>query len=261
VQGNVSAKLTILPAETDYRRPPGPLRQPWPEFRDWLFETFELGEHISVLAPTGGGKTHFIRKGLSPLFEDTAHPKNSTPVLIIDAKDNDPLMEGFGRPVQRLPGKLERWLGGDPKPWFRLRIPSRFRGYDASEVQRSVYAALARFFRMGDCAIICDELRPILRLRLEDYLVDIWERGRSEGVTLVGGTQAPRFMPSHLYDAPSYTFLGRVTDQRVRIRFREIGGYSDELGQAIARLRRHEFAHVSGQHDAQSIFKVSKTGA
>ena len=251
------ARLTVLQGTSEPRPSRrGPQRWRWGDFRDWFYENFELGEHVSVLAPTGGGKSHLIIRGLAPLFLNESNPRLSTPVLFLDAKDNDPLLAGFGQPVDRLPGKLERW---GKKPWWRLRIPSRFRGVNPSLVQRAVYDALRMFYREGG-VIIADEVRPILRLRLEGYLVDIWERGRSQKCSLIAGSQAARWMPSHMYDQANHTFLGRVTDQRARIRFREIGGYSDELRQAIAGLKRYEYVFVSGPYEQQAIVKCSRNG-
>jgi len=56
---------------------------PWRKLRDQIKEelTSDLthGNHFSVIAPTGGGKTTLVTKGLIPMFDEIAD------VLLIDS--------------------------------------------------------------------------------------------------------------------------------------------------------------------------------
>jgi hypothetical protein len=219
----------------------------WREHYDWLDSAWEPGQAVTILAPTGGGKTHLLTAptGLLSLW-DTASgkPRDAYPMLFIDAKDYDPLLTRFARRVDRLPSWPQRRLDRG-RPWYRIKIPSLFSGATRGQQQRAVYDALRSAYREGGWVVVVDEFRPLLDLGLKDYAIEIWERGRTKEVTFVVGTQAPRFMPGHLYDQCSHAYMGQVTDKRTQVRLREIGGYSEELRAAIEGLAQRQFAYVS----------------
>src|SRR5437016_9003059 len=113
-------------------------RVEWEPFFLWLCANWQAGEHVSIIAPTGAGKTHLVRYGLLPCWQ-------RYPVLIVQFKPRDPALAGLGREVKHFPSRIDRlpyetrrfdspkWQT-DPE-WFRLRLPSyRFstRGEPAS---------------------------------------------------------------------------------------------------------------------------------
>ena len=234
-----------------------PRRVRWPEFSAYLSEAWDKGQHASILGPTGSGKTHLILKGLLPLWDDPYEPKNAARVLFLDAKERDPLLKDFAHEVQRFPTSLDRRLRSS-RPWFRLKIPSLLLGSSKQEQRAVAVDALRRAYREGDWVIVIDEVRPLVNLNLTDELIEVWERGRSANVTVIAGTQAPRFLPGHLYDQCSYFFAGRSLDDRTRLRLREIGGKTQTIRAAIEGLRRYEFAIVDREEEQVFITKVGR---
>lgn len=212
---------------------------------------------MSILGPTGSGKTHLILKGLLPLWDDREHPKDAQRVLFLDAKERDPILRGFAQEVDRFPSRADRKFRSS-RPWFRLKIPSLLLGANRQEQRYVAYNALRHLYHEGDWVLVIDEVRPLVNLNLGDYLIELWERGRSANVTVIAGTQAPRFLPGHLYDQPTHIFAGRSLDDRTRLRLREIGGKTDTIKAAVGSLQRHEFVYVNRELEDIQIVKVGR---
>jgi hypothetical protein len=68
----------------------------WDEVRDRLKEEWEAGEHVSIVARTGQGKSHLIGH-LTTLCA-------SEELVLIDTKSGgDPVLNRLGRPVKSYP--------------------------------------------------------------------------------------------------------------------------------------------------------------
>jgi hypothetical protein len=243
--------------------PPRPVpRIPWPTYFRHLSEVFEPGYHISILAPTRRGKTHLILRGLTPLWADPV-PAKSTHILFVDMKDHDEILEGWGRLVSQLPPSWQRhpairgWVEDDSKPpWYRIRIPSKLSGASPTVQAERVRTALMRAWQERNWVVILDEMRPLLELGLKEEIVDLLERGGSNHVSGVFGTQAPQYMPSQLFDQPMHVFLGGVGDARTRDRYREIGGRTSDMLAALLSLQEYEWVAVSEDGQRLEIVKA-----
>ncbi len=235
---------------------------PWRQHAAYLDEVWQPGgrtadnptantsPHVSLIAPTGVGKTHLVTRGLLPLWGRDYR------VLFMDFKDDDPILKGYATAVGRFPGHIRQSVSGGQ--WFRMKVPSRFSKATKVHQQNIIYDALRRAYLQKDWLIVVDELRVPLRLGLEDFLVEIWERGRSQRVTMIADTQAPRWMPGHFYDQPGHLYIGNTMDQRTRIRLKEIGGNSQSIIQAMNDLRPYEFIYVGEGGKKMEIVKVGR---
>lgn len=261
------ATARILPLPLDPRSPPaGPAprlnRVSWRQHVAYLSRVWQPGgrtpdnpeantsPHVSLIAPTGEGKTYLVTRGLLPLWGDDYR------VLFVDCKDDDPILEGYATKVRSFPGQIRQSL--QSKQWYRLKIPSRFTKATKTQQQNILFQALRRSYLQKDWLLIIDELRVPLRLGLEDFLVEIWERGRSQRVTMIADTQAPRWMPGHFYDQPGHLYIGSTMDQRTRIRLKEIAGNSKAIVDAMPQLRPFEFIYVGEKGRKMEIVKVGR---
>lgn len=178
--------------------------------------------------------------------------------LIIDVKGDDETLEGVGKRVTEVP-RNDPYLRKRREPdslWYRLIVHD-----DWAKAREQVREALARVYRQGDWTIYLDETRNLTdprvpSLNLRNYVEQIWLRGRSRGVEVVGMTQAPRWVPSSFYDQPSFVWIGRINDERAHQRLREVGGLRKEHLPVIANLQRREFLVVGDGGDYQAITTV-----
>ena len=235
-------------------------RVEWEPFFDWLCGVWETGMHVSIVSPTGSGKTHLIRYGLLPCWQ-------RYPVLIIQFKPKnhkDASLRGLGRPIDHFPNRLDRlpydtrkmdspkW-DKDPE-WFRLQLPSyRFssRGEPAGYRRARDVAggAMDRSFWDGGWVLVVDEVRAVAEhkqpsLGLEPVLENAWQRGRTQPLTIVAATQQPANVPSSFYDQPSFIFLGKTLDVGRHERLAEIGGDTPLIKATLPTLDQHEFLFI-----------------
>jgi len=117
---------------------------PWRKLRDQIKEelTSDLthGNHFSIIAPTGGGKTTLVTKGLIPMFDEIAD------VLLIDST-SDPKLAKYGKPYRKV---------GQIKGIRRLSTS------DVSLAStEKVRQALEKATKQGNTVTIFDEVRHI----------------------------------------------------------------------------------------------------
>jgi hypothetical protein len=206
---------------------------PWSEFLDgW---TWNQGEHITIVGPTNQGKTTLALQLL---------PRREF-VCVLAAKPQDELIERLGKRdfvvVRKLPF---------PPPemykrvifWPRVDSPT-----DIIAQKEAFRLALIDIYRKGGYCLYIDELRYVTDfLRLAPLVDLLWQQGRSLGVSVVGGTQRPAFVPLAAYDQATHLFLFRDNDAVNLRRLRGIGGVrSDEVAQVVPRLEGHRVLYLN----------------
>jgi hypothetical protein len=217
-----------------------------------LKEEWAAGQHVSIFAPTEGGKTHLIRYGLLPLWQ-------RYPVLWVRFKPRDDSTEGWGIKVQRYPvaerlkyrvrrRESEAWRD-DPEHYL-VQLPGyRFdpsapedRSESWRNARRICGEALDRAYREGGWVLVLDEVRALTgkappALNLEAMLENCWQRGRTQPLTVIAAAQQPAWAPTSMYDQPRWVFLGRQLDEARWERIGEMGGNSKLIMELLPTLR------------------------
>lgn len=231
----------------------------WEDFEEYLEGEWQAGQHVSIFAPTEGGKTYLIRHGLLPFWQ-------RYPVLWVRFKPRDRTLAGFGQEVRRFPSDLERsrfarrpadserWL--DDPEHFVLKLPPYHWSADGKkqskawgEARRTAGEALDKAFHEGGWVIVIDEVLAFSTndqpgLALQAPLENLWQRGRDQPCTLIAATQRPSLAPPSMYDQPRWVFLGRTLDVGRHQRISEIGGDTETIKAVLPQLRHQEFLAV-----------------
>lgn len=204
---------------------------PWVDLTASLKTDIQPGYHMGLICPTRGGKTTLALGGLLPHFEN---------VLVIDSTaDPKPPMLDWGKPI----GRWDKNLEG-----HRRLTTTDMTGESADKI----HGVLSRAFRQGDIAIYLDEIRQMADkkfLGLGAVLDHLWLFGGKRNITVIGATQAPRWVPSSFYDQSRMHFLFRIRDDRAMKRLAEIGGDYNSLKDLIPTLDKYEFAYVNPDGD------------
>ncbi len=223
-------------------------RVDWHEWFDWFRGEWKQGEHLSVIGPTGTGKTTL----------EIELAKIRDYVVFIATKPADELIaslenRGYTR-VRALPRTLP-----DNVPRYLLWAPGSGSMDPASRhKQRAViHDALRRTFEgpkggePGRWCVIVDECRYVSDpkyLGLGAQVNHMLIQGRSLKLSMVNGFQRPSWVPQEAYDQPSHLFIAADNDKRNARRFREIGGIDGErVAATIASLGAFEWAHVDAR--------------
>lgn len=205
---------------------------------------YRAGEHLTVIGPTGYGKTRLLDQLSNQVF--TPH----LPGLVLAMKPRDDTMDATVRNLELK--KVRDW----PPPVTASAF-GRPRGYavwprhtfDPDVDDARLYGVFRRCildsYKRGRRIVQGDEFFGLVDLGLARELIALWTRGRSMGVGLWGGSQKPTHIPLHAYSQAEHLFLGPDPTEAARKRFAEIGGMDPWIVQyAIGRLEKFQWLYI-----------------
>lgn len=199
---------------------------PWSVARQEL--GWKQGEHITIIGPTGQGKTTLALD----LMGQRRYP------LIVATKPRDPVMSKLAKSdgyqvIHEWPPVRERTI-----LWPPLRRPE-----DKYRQAVAVHDALTRCFVAGGYAILIDELSYVIdELKCRDAVTAIWQQGRTLNLSLVTCVLRPSGVPLLAYDQATYVIMFRDADETNLRRMGGLGYWSRrEIIENVSQLQRHEF--------------------
>lgn len=206
---------------------------------------WEQGEHVTMIAPTGEGKTTLAREIL-PWREY---------VMVLATKKRDKVLEEFqkdGYVKTREPRTYQqRCIVYPPFPKDPDQLFSAHR--------KTFKRALQKAYPGGGWTVYADEVRYLCdQLNLGGMFELLLLQGRSLGATVVASTQRPRHIPLEFYDQPTHLFFWRDTDAGNIKRVAEIGGVvdRDQIMHRLPRLPQYQFIHVNTRTSQVTESKV-----
>lgn len=218
------------------------------EFLDEVWDykpSFVNMDHVTVLAPGGGGKTYLLCQLLQ------ATPMGETTPVVLVMKPRDATIRKF---IPILKYHVARMW---PPP-----VTSRFnkpKGYvlwplehDDPDVtdrqQTTIFRRFMRYaYRKGNFIVVADELFSLEQeLGLTPDMRRIWTKGRSNGCAMWGGTQRPAFVSLWAYQA-QHLFIGNDPDEDTVKRLGQLGaGVPKEWVMAVvSNLGKYEFCYLN----------------
>lgn len=209
--------------------------------------SWKQGEHVTILGPTGSGKTTLALALL---------PKRSYVIALATKPRDDSLDE-----LRRDGFKLARDWPPDAIS-DRMIIWPKMDQADAREAKWVLAStherAMSAAFRSGGWCVYADELLELTALGLSDELDRIYSQGRSNRVSMLGGSQRPWMVPQLAYSQATHFYLFTTTDDRDVKRLSEISGRVDKkrLKETVAGLDWHDVLYANARTGAMEVTRV-----
>lgn len=227
--------------------------------REW-----EPGEHMSIIAPTGEGKTTV----LTSILNDVGRKYE----LAFDPKGGDSTLASLGwRRIATVPDPPEWWQFYRRNPYRDMAEGRPFRAIvgpvvhtvdDERRLRLNLGRSLEKVFNQGGWTVAIDEFQVLADRRLMD-LGKPAERlliaARDKGVSVVMLFQAPRWVPRASQDQSKWNFIGLTRDRDVIARLSEILGRSRaEVQGAIDGLGARPYSWLIARNNPRKPLIVTR---
>ena len=212
----------------------------WATLHSRLSRDWEAGEHVTLVGPTGSGKTHLAIE----LLEMCRYR------LVLATKRQDPLVRGLAAKGYKITGDLKdiQWDGLQREPIqkkvvFWPQFPEKMAVRDRLAAQASAIGkAIDWADKTGGWAVLVDETMWLHKnLRLEKELEQMWFQGRTQGLSVLANSQRPSHVPRLAWSMASYIFIWQTQDKRDLESLRDIssGFPKDLIDDSVRRLDWH----------------------
>lgn len=206
----------------------------WKEFLG-IFE-WNPSQHIGIIGPTGMGKSNLATYLLSLrkyVVAFATKPQDETIELLIER-------DGYVR--------FDSWKDR-PARYFPRRViwPPSEELHSQLTQYREIRAALASIYHQGNWTVFVDELWYLINILKLDREIKIYLlQARSNGISLVGCSQRPAWIPVEMFDQPDHLFFFRDNDERNLKTISGISWLSANLVRSlVARLERYQFLYIN----------------
>jgi len=235
----------------------------------WLDEYFDYnpGEHVVIIEPTGGGKTHLAYQMLGEVMH--RYPRLS--VVSFMPKPADPSTAAWARALnlRETPEwpprpKLFRGKPAGHVLWPRHRMdlaPAERR----EEVGKVLRAGLDAQYKHGNSISLVDDAHSAATyMGLNDYIEEQLVNGRAGGAAAwlplqkPSGTVNAGGITSYAYSSPTHLLFGKDTDTRNLKRLAEIGGGIDPA--RVEGIVRNLRLYRIGTHTVSQKLYIDKRG-
>lgn len=224
-------------------------------FIDWyeFLDTFQWkqGEHVTILGPTGQGKTFLSRAIL---------PRRDYVISLVTKRKDERIREfkqdGFTH--------RKEWTPNPPELEPKILLHPEFKKDEPREREqiREFSYALNRAFDEGNWTVHVPEISYIVEdLRLERLVKRLWQQGRSLKASVIAEAQRPAWVPLAAYSMATHLFFFHNNDEVDTKRMGGLGGVDRKLvAREISLLDSHEVLYLNTRTRELMRTKVRKEG-
>jgi energy-coupling factor transporter ATP-binding protein EcfA2 len=237
--------------------------------QEWLEDYFDYnpGEHVLIVEPTGGGKTHLAYQMLAEVMK--RYPRLSFVSFVPKPADPSTAQWAKALNLRETPEWPPRRKLFAPKPaghvlWppHRMDLPPAQRREEVGKVLR---AGLDGQYKAGDSVSLVDDAHSAATyMDLNDYIEEILVNGRAGGAAAwlplqkPSGTLNAGGITTYAYNSPTHFLFGKDTEERNLKRLSEIGGGID--AEKVKTIVRNLRLYRIGKHTISQKLYIDKRG-
>lgn len=233
----------------------------WPEFQAMFLRHHKQGEHVSIVGPTGSGKTVVGLELCKLIGSRKGKDKRPSRVTVLAYKPRDDTMRAI------LPAKdwptIKSWPPGYGREhcvvWVRGGPPSL-----ATKRQRAVFVPLLdTIYQEGGQTVYIPEAshferKPPEGLGMGGVMTEFWSSARSSKLTVISDTQRPRHVTLSMWTEPSWVIIFPPDDDEDLRRVAQLSGGRSDVWRAAQELGSFEFLCVARQRGGIRELFVSR---
>lgn len=206
-------------------------------------------EHISIVGPTGSGKSMFQ----TYVAEKRVELRDSH-VMIVATKPADSTLRDMNWPIiRKYPPDF------NDRKHFILWPPSPKNEEEAQKIQRDmIHEALSdKWHEESNFIVVFDEIAYVeVELGLKKIISRYWREGRSLGISIIATTQRPRNVTRYMWSEPSWIVAFQPNDEDEAARVAEIIGGRQKYRDALMNLEEFQFILISRKERKAYISKL-----
>jgi hypothetical protein len=212
-------------------------RLPWPQAVARMDR--RQGEHVTLIGPTGAGKTEAIARLLEtdPWWVYFSTKRRDTTVDTLRGMK---------------PRTIHLATDINPEVGRRYILAPKWNRRMSADAQNKRHAAtftdaLNGMFWMGGWTAAIDEGEYLYRLLQVQSPIDRQlTQGRSQGNSVIMGTQRPRYVTLHAYEQATHLLMFRMSDLGNIMRAAELAGVNREaVADTMASLSKYDILYVN----------------
>lgn len=241
----------------ELRNPPRAEVLSWYEFKVMFAEAYEQGEHVSLVGPTGSGKSVTGVEIIKIIGARRAADRRPARVVVLADKPRDDTISRLH--VQDKWPIIKEW----PPSYGQEHCIIWPRTAD-ERTQRAIFRpVLDAVYQEGGQAVYIDEAAYFSDpapdgLGLRGKLGKFWRAARSNKAAVIAGTQRPCAVPRLMWSEPSWVFVFAVEDEEDLKRVAQLSGQPLAVWRTVPRLGGHEFLCIRRQRGGDRGLYVSR---
>ena len=227
---------------------------PWNKARGYIKATWKQSQHFATMGQNGSGKSFLTTELVQIRYERKAY------IAVFNTKPKDKTLEIYTKKYRFKEISNVRKHNFERPPKGIVIKPVSQDLVDLKTFQREVFQdTLNRLWKVGNWTVVMDELRYLTQfLGLTEMVQVFYTQARSSDITIIGGTQRPRFVPLEMYSESKHFAMFRNTEKADSTRLSEITSHIDKdiILNTLRTLQLYQFLYVNSESGIAFISKV-----